>query len=169
MATVWTLACIAFLPEALPNNLILYKICAYYIICRCVISKNNTGLRWYMTTNWIMNWYEKVIKHHSLCNRLSCLIKMKQHFFLQIHIEQWALYFEAVYFFKLWPKNSRGDTLKKCFVKKSPFLSCQPIRKQCFEIWIDFCALTSWWPILTLRKKVTFYQNTSLACHHVNL
>lgn len=95
---VWTLAGIAFCPEALPNNLILYKICAYYIICRCVISKNNTGLRWYMATNWIMNFYEKVIKHHSLYNRLSCLIKMKQHFFLQIHIEHHLIFLKQFIF-----------------------------------------------------------------------
>ena len=145
MATVWTLACIAFLPEALPNNLILYKICAYYIICRCVISKNNTGLRWYMATNWIMNWYEKVIKHHSLCNRLSCLIKMKQHFFLQIHIEQWAWYFEGVYFFKLWPKNSSADTLNKCFVKKSPFF-----------------VMSGWAVRTSVRKNLFKSQNTAL-------
>ena len=110
-----------------------------------------------MTTNWIINFFI-----------YSLNIKMKQHFFCK-YILSTTWYLEAVYFFKLWPKNSHGDTLKKCFVKKSHFLSCQPIRKQCTVFWIgiDFCALTSWWLILTLRKKVTSYQNTSLACHHV--
>ena len=78
MATVRTLACITFRLEALPNYLIIYKICAYRI---------------------------KAVHDNKLDYKF--------------------LY------------------LKKCFVKKSHFLSCQPIRKQCFEIWIDFCALTS--------------------------
>ena len=48
--------------------------------------------------------------------------------------------------------------IKKCYAKKSHFSSarkknwfefeCQPIRKQCFDIWINFY-------VLTWRKKAT--------------
>ena len=82
----------------------------------------------------------------------SKISNLKNNFYYPQFMVKYSI-FEAVYFLKLWPKNSRGDTLKKCFGKKSPLFVMSGWELsgcQCAKIYPNFKTLLSYW--LTWQK-----------------